>query len=166
MADIPVWGAVALEGVKLVAQLGGALAVARLAVTWALKRYQTEKVWERRLSAYTDTLAGLAAMRKVIDREIDHYEGESKGEWDKAKYTKASATVEEVIAIARLILPDDVADRLYQYELEFADAVNSFAGEPTDVLYPQSKAIEGLIEFLVARGRKDLGGFDLVIGAH
>ncbi|MEE4450250.1 hypothetical protein [Novosphingobium resinovorum] len=101
-------------------------------------------------------------MRKVIDQEIDHYEGNSKGGWDKERYKKASTAVEEVISIARMLLPLDIASRLYEYDVEFKGATNQFAGEPADVLYPQSKAIEGLIEFLVDRGRADLGGFNLI----
>ena len=42
---------VGLELAKLAAQFFGALVVARLAVGWALRRYKTEKTWERRLAA-------------------------------------------------------------------------------------------------------------------
>jgi len=159
MSDMPQWGTITFEVVKLGAQFGGALVVAKLAVNWALRRYKSEKIWERQLAAFSDSVSALAHLRKVLHAEIDQFEEQGGSHIDRDLYQKSWRTLEEVIATARLLLPLDVATRLHQFDVEFSAADGYFSGDPVDVLYPQVTAVNGLLEYLVERGRTDIGGF-------
>ena len=59
------------EGVKLAAQLIGALGAAWLAVRWALHRYKREQIWTRQLAAYSDALTALGAMQRTLSAWYD-----------------------------------------------------------------------------------------------
>jgi hypothetical protein len=61
------------EITKLIAQLGGALLIAWLAVQWALNRFKSEKTWERGITAFADTVSALREMNRVYGIWLDHY---------------------------------------------------------------------------------------------
>mgnify|MGYP005990694333 CR=1 FL=1 len=89
MSDMPLWGTITFEVVKLGAQFSGALVVARLAVNWALRRYKSEKIWERQLAAFSDSVSALAHLRKVLHAEIDQFEEQGGSHIDRDLYQKS-----------------------------------------------------------------------------
>lgn len=62
------------EGIKLALQLGGAGFVGWLGVRWALRRYKSEKTWEKRLTLYSDIVSSITEMQRVLD-QFDDAEG-------------------------------------------------------------------------------------------
>ena len=50
------------EVYKLIAQLGGALLIARLTVYWALSRFKSEKLWERQSAALSEVLQAVTEL--------------------------------------------------------------------------------------------------------
>lgn len=108
---------VGLELAKLAAQFLGALVVARLAVGWALRRYKTEKTWERRLSAYVDGLSALGEMRLVVGRwhdELitDRHVSDEQSAAQLTRYQAARRRLDEGVAVAALLLPTESAGLL------------------------------------------------------
>ena len=106
-----------LELIKLSLQFIGALIVARLAVKWALRRFKSEKTWERRLAAYSDVIAAVGEMRLVTDEWFDDslVRRERPEEYDRERrqrYAGARRRLEEAAAMAELLLPKDTADTL------------------------------------------------------
>jgi hypothetical protein len=108
---------IVVEIIKLCIQLGGALLIARLAVSWALNRYKSEKAWERKLAAYVDAVTALSEMKLVVGRWIDELE-ESRStspDWDTMQYNRyqsARRRLEEGVATALLLLPEKTTDLL------------------------------------------------------
>ncbi|MBU1606832.1 MAG: hypothetical protein KKD08_08510 [Alphaproteobacteria bacterium] len=114
------------ESIKLLAQLGGALIVARLAVGWALKRYKSEKLWERRLTAFTDVVTALSEMRRLYsiwEREIIYARRSSPERDDEhnRRYREAQDRLNETIAIGRLVLPVPTQNSLAKFQLTVAN---------------------------------------------
>ena len=108
---------IVFEAVKLIAQFGGAIVVARLTVRWALSRYKSEKVWERQLVAYSDAISGISELRRLnaawfndallkIDRTQDAVVQRQQ------EYKAARRKVEEAIAIGILLLPVETQEIL------------------------------------------------------
>ena len=115
------WGSFVWECGKLMAQAITALAVARLAVRWALDRFKQEKVWERRLSAQAEILVALAEMRRVYGRWIDELEEHrnSTDELDREhrdRYRTAARKLEEAMPLAQLLLPPETSQMLHKLE--------------------------------------------------
>jgi hypothetical protein len=107
----------ATEAIKLALQFIGALLVARLAVKWALRRFKSEKTWERRLAAYSDVIAAVGEMRLVTDEWYDDslVRRERPEEYDRERrqrYANARRRLEEAAAMAELLLPRGTAETL------------------------------------------------------
>lgn len=100
-------------------QFAGALAIAWLAVRWALNRYKLEKHWERRMSAYTDVLSALGSVNRIqgiweaqeFDLPVSSIE---TAEELRKQYWDDRRRLEETIAIARLLLPQSVANAIVE----------------------------------------------------
>jgi len=115
------------ELIKLGLQFAGALAIARLTVTWALSRFKTEKAWERKIASMAEVLSALREMVRVLsiqeDRHLRHaedneeYENKLRERWQAAKLK-----FEAVSAVAILILPQEAADRIQHLEDKLANA--------------------------------------------
>lgn len=108
---------IALEIGKLLIQGAFALFVAHRAVQWALARYKKEKLWERRLAAYSDVVSALGEMRLVSGSLFDHYARISSitDEGQQALYDRHRAArrkFDEAAATAALILDARTSDRL------------------------------------------------------
>ena len=157
LSDFPIFW---LEIAKLALQFLGALAVARVAVTWALARYKSEKMWERRLAAYIDAISALSEMRLVLghwfdeaitDREPTPEEAANQ----QARFMSAKRRVEDGIATARLLLPAKTASQLATFEREFERAKRGETWE--EDLDNQIGVVSATLNLLIEQGRVSLG---------
>lgn len=108
------WVQITFEALKLAAQFGGALFIARKAVQWALNRYKSEKHWERKLQAYTDLLAAIGAIKEVLDvwETWELFRSKPTEEMQKEyriRYWAAKQKLQEAIGVAGLLLPGEIA---------------------------------------------------------
>jgi hypothetical protein len=149
-----------IEFIKLMLQLLGALVVARLAVKWALSRYKSEKTWERQLSAYADAVTAISEMRLVVGRWIDDeiqnkQTSEERDAEHAQRYQSAKRRLEEGLAAAVLVLPNQASDGLKQLMI---DIDNARRGENyLDDLESQYGLLNQTSNKLIVQGRKYLG---------
>ena len=159
MADLTV-GYLGFEASKLALQFLGAFAIARFTVVWALKRYKTEKAWERQLAAYVDLVTAMSEMLQVVGRWVDE-ELERRNpaeEWSdrqRQRYQDAHRKLDEGIAVALLMLPRDTSDLLTKFRRDLErsrDNPNHF-----EVLDTEYGLLDRAVKAVVAEGRKTLG---------
>ena len=149
-----------IEILKLAAQFSGALVIARLAVTWALRRYKSEKLWERRLGAYVDTLAALGEMRLVVGRWHDELisarqANDEQSAAQLSRYQAARRRLDEGVATAALLLPPSSARLLTGLD---RDIERSRKGQDqVEDLDAQYGVLDRTIVELTAQGREELG---------
>ncbi len=149
-----------LEIGRLIIQFGGAIVIARLAVTWALDRYKSEKTWERRLAAYVDVVSALSEMRLIVGRWYDEVilRRDVPTEQDAAqreRYQSSKRRFDEGVAAALLLLPKEVSESLSEIERGIERSRKGHSEEEDlDNLY--GVLDEGL-KRLVVGGRRILG---------
>src|SRR5690348_2043032 len=98
-------------------QLGGALIVAWVTVRWALRRYKSEKTWERRLAAYVEAAMAIGEMRTIVgrwfDQAIEFRElSEELQSLQRERFQAAKRRLDESEAIALLLLPTETSTLL------------------------------------------------------
>ena len=113
------------ESLKLAAQIIAAVAVGWLAVRWALRRYKSEKLWERRLAAYCDLTTALGEMYRLNQQWIGDIEDSrmmpsEESERRYERYRLAHLKFDEVASVARLILPQSGQNQIARYEIAMA----------------------------------------------
>ena len=142
----------------LLLQLSGALLVARLAVRWALRRYKSEKTWERRVSAYAEAIESLAAMKKILgvweDQALCHSTPSDEYERDlNSAFSASKRQLEKVTAVAKLLLKKNASDILVDLEM-------AMRAENHDNFFEHIQAQWGLVDkalsALIDQGQKDL----------
>lgn len=148
------WETAVWEGVKLLAQAVTALAVARLAVQWALERFKQEKVWERRLSAQADIIVALAEMRRIYGHWIDELESHQSvsAEADRKRidrFQAAARKLEEAMPLAQLLLPPDTSNMLFKLE---RDRDGVYTGDQYADYNTQYSLLDDAIAHLVQGG--------------
>lgn len=114
MTDAMMW-----EIAKTVLQLAATAGIAWFTITAALRRFKAEKTWERRFDAYSRSVTALGNMQAVIhqwlsDIELRVQRGEAQDQVMYARYQASKVELEQCIAIARLILPDETFQTLKQ----------------------------------------------------
>lgn len=152
------WEAFGWEFVKLAAQAGTALVVARLAVRWALSRFKQEKLWERRLSAQAEIIVALAEMRRLYGRWMDDLEShrgtdEEVDREHRDRYRAAARQIEGAMPLAQLLLPPESSDILRKLE---QDRENLYTGDQYDDYRSHYSLLDGAIAELVRHGREML----------
>ncbi|MEH6721959.1 MAG: hypothetical protein V7686_00385 [Qipengyuania sp.] len=147
------------EILKLIVQLVGAMIVARLAVNWALDRYKREKVWDRRLSCYSDIVTAIAEMLRVNNEWFDDaaYRRENVAEdGDRAmRYKEAKRKFLEVASSGRLLLPKQstgVLQRLI-HDIDSRPKFDFYE----DALAHDASVLESALDELIELGQGDLG---------
>lgn len=60
---LPYYGQIIIELARLSIQFLGAIAVARLTVSWALERFKSEKYWEKTFASYVELI-------ELVDRTL------------------------------------------------------------------------------------------------
>lgn len=119
---------ICFEGLKLVAQFAGAMFIAWKAVHWALGRYKSEKLWERRLTAYSDLLSSLARMDQILGvwelqaMNVPTNLTEDEEREVQKRYYEARRNLEEAWGIAQILLPEDIAKLLATISTEIDNA--------------------------------------------
>lgn len=153
---------IAFEAVKLALQFGGALFIAWRAVQWALSRYKSEKIWERRLAAYTDLLAALARMNQALGIwELEALRVPvNLSDSDRAdvlrRYNEARRAVEETWGAAQLILPDDVAKLLASFATDIDNARHKGRHDQMIAIGEEWAVLERARHVILKLGRADL----------
>jgi hypothetical protein len=155
---------VAIEVCKLLAQFTGAWIIAKLAVSWALKRYKSEKTWERQLAAYVDAIAALSEMRRVVGSWSHELSAQVLVTSDpdisqRDRYRSSKRRLEEGIAAALLLLPPKTADVLAGLDL-YVDSIRTEA-EQVRELNRQYDALNDTLSKLINEGRRVLGHGEL-----
>ncbi len=106
------------ELLKLALQFAGAMFIAWMTVHWALGRFKSEKMWERRTTALADVLVALGEM-KLINELWEEHEASGGGEspeinaWLNGlskRYQAAHRQFRGVAAVASLILPSQIVE--------------------------------------------------------
>lgn len=149
-----------LEVAKLAVQFVGAIAVARLAVRWALSRYKDEKTWERQLTAYVEVCSALGEMRLIVGRWADEIEGAGKRYSEEFKkksaerYSAAKRNIENAGAVARLILPPETNGVLSKLAIDL-DGIDF--EDPFDAYNLEYSLIDDALATLHVQGRSVLG---------
>lgn len=146
------------EGIKLAAQGGTAVLVSRFAVRWALTRYKKEKVWERRLAAYSDVQAGLAEMLVTTGAMFEHFAkisnmADEQFERMSDRYRAGRRRLEEAAAAASIVLPARTSARI---EKLLAAIEASGAPTPAEAEDHEYGLIKVAIADLRTYGREDL----------
>jgi hypothetical protein len=151
---------VVIEVCKLAAQFAGALLIAKLAVSWALNRYKSEKTWDRQLAAYVDAVTALSEMRLVVGSWSDELTGallvssDSDG-IQSDRYKIAKRKLEEGVAAARLLLLSDTANLLAGLSPEIEIAKRGH--DQVEDLDRQYDILDRTLNRLIEEGRKTLG---------
>lgn len=153
------WGHVLFELAKVLMQGAVALLVGFFAVRWALKRYKSEKTWERRLSAYADIVSALSEMRLVVGRWAD--EMESGREYNQSispemrgRYSAARRAFEGSSALARLLLPEDTHTLITKLDQDIAAIDEPDRWTAVNIEF---SLIDDALHTLTAKGRTELG---------
>lgn len=152
------------ELLKLVLQLSGAVIVARLTVSWALKRYKSEKTWERRMTAYIDALGAIGAMERISGRQFDRAivgrdTSPEQDEIELEEWRSSRRRLNENIVSARLLFSEKTSVILTSVILAdldkamFSAAQNDFYVESLDDTFGALRAAK---EALIEDGRTTL----------
>lgn len=141
---------------KLLVQFGGAIFIAWFAVWLALRRFKSEKGWERQTSTFADLLVAIDEMHSINDgwltAEMVHREISAERQKEmNANYKRAFQTFEKSIAMAAILLPRDVYDiaRQLHVSLTTYEADSRF-----DEFDTAGAALGKAQEQLIAAGRK------------
>jgi hypothetical protein len=102
---------------KTLAQLLATAGIAWFTVAAALRRFKAEKTWERRFDAYSRAVTALGNMQAVLnqwmrDLELRVERPDYSIQATSARYQAAKVELDQCIAVARLILPDDTFQTL------------------------------------------------------
>ena len=153
------------DWVKLAFQLVGAICVslitAWLTVRWALNRFKSEKIWERRVSAYADVLSALGEMLVPVGAWIDAehmgvvLSDETSNEF-RERYQTALRKFESVSAMAEFLMGGETAKIL----IGVVDQLQQ-SSRNADSFYESNEAAYGIISKAVKQltelGRRELG---------
>lgn len=141
------------EFAKIAVQLAGAVLVARLAVTWALKRYKTEKAWDREMEALANVVQALSEMDRVIFKWMQEYARETEfsdqySEELETRYREARRKFETTAAAAAILLPKEINEALDNLDRQlnqggFTDQWDRFTSDSTKI----QEALETTIRF-------------------
>jgi len=145
------------ELIKLLLQLAGALFIAWVTVRLALRRFKTERGWERQTSTLADLLVAIDEMDRLNDIWLDvetnerrHLSEERQREMT-ASYTKAMRDFEKGAAVAAVLLPTDIHAIVKQLRADLsASDFESFF----DKLDADGAALQKARELLIDAGRK------------
>ncbi|MFC0687615.1 hypothetical protein [Novosphingobium clariflavum] len=146
------------EFAKLLFQFGGAVLIAWLAVRWALARYKSEKLWDRRLAAYADVISAVAELERLNELWFEEALGstfdEETTQEQIASYTSARRRVRDALAVGWLIMPSRSQNVLNDLQRWF-DRTSRVRGPSDGSIHLEEGALVGqaLIE-LKQEGRR------------
>lgn len=111
------------ELLKLIVQFAGALFIAWLTVRWAIRRFKTEKLWERETTTIADVLTALRELEEINYLRMKDYGDETPHtpQFLKELHQRHEAAKRKLIAVsatASLVLPATVQKALTDYETE------------------------------------------------
>jgi hypothetical protein len=136
----------------------GVLIAAGFSVWLAISRFKKEKMWERRLSAYVDTITVLGSMLTVLGRKMDQsdisetYDDESKVTED-SEYRSLVRDFYNSIAISKVLLSENCSKLLSNLYLNLDRVAkqNPFEDSATRFSFIEDALVE-----LIAEGKHEL----------
>jgi hypothetical protein len=145
--------------VQFVATLGIGLCAARLTVLWALARYKSEKIWERRIGVYAELVESIGEMREVLgtweDAEIRHQSiSDERAIRLSDRYASARRRLEAATALAHLLLHPDVAESLEQVAADI-NRVEDVTTHPMEEWQAELAILKGAQSFIIEHGRTE-----------
>lgn len=152
-----------ISDIVSVAQIPVTIGLALWAILAALSTYKKQQLWDRKLSALSEVVAALAAMRRLNQqwlKEFDEDSGtsganEAINEEHAKRYRESEWKLRETATTARLLWPDGVPEILGTLELALDDAdVLVDLGDYREAIQAETKAIDDAIDSLVAIGQK------------
>lgn len=140
-------------------QFGGALVIAWVTVRWALRRYKSEKTWERRLAAYVEAATAIGEMQTIVGRWFDQAvecrePSEELQSLQTDRFRAAKRRLDESEAAALLLLPTETSTLLsnLRKNLESGRRADSWQEHLDDQYAMLAKALTDLID----QGRTNL----------
>ncbi|WP_281978558.1 hypothetical protein [Pseudorhizobium flavum] len=112
---------------KLLAQIGAAAVVAWLGVRWALTRYKSERLWDRRLALYTELLTSITDMQRVLDRQ-ENAEATKRfypdDQWRQllTDYDLSLKAIVNAVGQCEVLLSQQVAEKLSRLPIDLDNA--------------------------------------------
>ena len=143
------------ELIKLVLQVLGGLLVAWVTVRLALRRFKSERRWERQTSTLADLLIAIDQLDRLNDiwyqAEIERRElSEERSRAMSADNEKAMRDFEKSAAVAAVLLPPDIFAIVQQLQTALSSKVDSYF----DRLDTDGAALQKAREALINAGRK------------
>ena len=139
--------------------LVGAVIGASLSYWLAIRRFRSERWWERKYQAYSDVLEALNDMRARLDTFYDAYIEKREVPKQEAQslltaYRDGMRNIEKQRAIGGLVLGDKVVDELRKFEQAMAKA--SGGGDQFEYLDGSLGAVNECISKVISLGREHL----------
>jgi hypothetical protein len=143
------------ELIKLALQLLAGLFVAWVTVQLALRRFKSERRWERQTSTLADLLIAIDQLEHLNDiwyeAEIERRElSEERQREMSADNAKAMRDLEKSAAVAAVLLPSDIFAIVQQLRTDLRSKVDSYF----DRLETDGAALQKAREILIKAGRK------------
>lgn len=156
----------AMDLLKIIVQLAGAIIVARLTVTWALGRHKNEKTWERKEAAFSDILNALMTMERAAEHQYRlssmfiEFTSADKIKSLQDEFSGARQQYQRAISTAQLLLPDQVAASMLLAEERLFEMSSSSKKDVVDErtrLHAQVNFLRRHRSEIVQLGRSVLG---------
>ncbi|MFG1375329.1 hypothetical protein [Xanthobacter autotrophicus] len=139
------------ELIKLIIQFGGAFFIARVTVNWALYRFKSEKIWEKKILTYTDIISSLYEM-KIINEEWLHDDLTNRNRPDRVNklrrenYDKSENKLNVAIALGNLFFSEQLNQTLLETKKRLAhNNANCFQEEIEHDIEVISSALDAAI---------------------
>lgn len=141
---------------KLILQLLGAVFIAWLTVRLALRRFKSEKGWERQISTLADLLIAIDEMHRLndfwLDAEIERREVPEETQKElRTSHGNAMSNFEKGAAVAAVLLPPDI----YGIVRQLHTALTTYEPDSRlDGLEADGSALQKARDQLIEAGRK------------
>lgn len=146
------------ESAKLAAQLVGAFWIARLTVQWALKRFKSEKLWEKQLALATDAVLTIRDMRRIAYTHLNYsIDRLTISDSHRKELRELGQSTNEKLQSQRastLILMPEIGAILDDFEAKIKSTYpEEDHGDPETFLRAQISIMDQTVDKLVAKSR-------------
>jgi len=146
---------------KLITPILLGSASALLATKLALKKYRGERLWDRKIEAYSVLIDALYEMKIVRDAAleferhgIERTKEQNEELWSRSR--KAREYVNKAAGTASLVLSDECANALTEMEKEFFAVLNNVERGWLEILILECAALDKSLERIKKIARKEL----------
>ncbi|MBI3504039.1 MAG: hypothetical protein HY059_04300 [Proteobacteria bacterium] len=144
---------------SLIGFLGSAIIAvlaAYIAVPLALKRFKSERIWDKQLSTFSDIVESLSEMLRITGIRLDRHVERKDDDNERSKaylsdlsdrYKKAERKLEGASATARLLLGPEVEKAINRFEKRMEQAAQAF--DLFECLDEEGDAIKDCLESIL-----------------